>query len=259
MDYITRDKVVSLIKQDAEYPINFDKLIKWCGVNETRSRALHLLITNFTCDVEYVRLSNTPDLINSIYLRWDASKEFASMVKTPAGKAYRDLLIKTEKELGVFGDYGIFKVKENQLNSNTHEIGLLHDVVINLNLEFTILKDKIERLEGASVLVHTPLKLSNVNENSNVTNSNSNSDSNKETRQKLVDLVTGYAKQKAFEDKDSYRNAWNLLYCEFKQKVQIDLKRKAKAAKFDTTLEYVCTYRLLPLLYEIALETFTFA
>jgi phage anti-repressor protein len=235
------------LKENREYPINFDHLIEWCGLTNSQ-RARHYLINNFTVDLDYTQLAISVSIPNSLYLRVDASKEFASTCKTEEGRNYRQTFINAERELGIYSQAFMSDQYKETIKGYSIDINDLKNQLTEVKQIVQILNQRVNNLTESS----KPKQEIKVNENKI---------NGFTARENLNSLVNQYVYIHQTKDKDGYRKAWNELYFYFKNETGIDLKRRVSTAKckpgqpkITSGVEYAEQYRLIDLLYELAKE-----
>lgn len=237
----------NILKENREYPINFDHLIGWCGLTNV-ARARHYLINNFTIDLDYTQLAISASIPNSLYLRVDASKEFASACKTEEGRNYRQIFINAERELGIYSQTSMSNKYKEIIEDHSINIKDLQNELTEFKQFVQILNQRINNLTQST----KPKQETKVNENKI---------NGFTARENLNSLVNQYVYINQIKDKDGYRKTWNEIYFYFKEQTGIDLKRRVSTikpkvgkTKITTGVEYAEQYRLIDLLYELAKE-----
>jgi hypothetical protein len=240
----------NILKENREYPINFDHLITWCGLT-SKSRATHYLINNYAVDVDYTQLAMSISIPNSLYLRIDASKEFANTCKTKEGRLYRNTFINAERELGIFNPVSMFSNYNKTVDDQKVTINDLQKQLTEIRQLILITNQRVDNLTE-NTKVRTKPEEVKVNI-AKITGSS--------YREKLNSLVNQHVLDNQTKDKDGYRKAWNEVYFYFKEQTGIDLKRKASTyknkegkPKVTSGVEYAEQHRLISLLYELAKE-----
>ena len=237
----------NILKENREYPINFDHLVGWCDLTNVQ-RARHHLINNFTIDLDYTQLAISASIPNSLYLRIDASKEFASACKTEKGRNYRETFIVAERELGIYNQASMSDLYKETINDHSVMIDDLKNQLTEVKQLVQIANQRVDNLTQ-STKPKQEVKVI-VDKTNNLT-----------ARERLNSLVNQYVYVHQTKDKDGYRKAWNEIYFYFKQETGIDLKRRVSTikskpgkSKITSGVEYAEQYRLIDLLYELAKE-----
>jgi phage anti-repressor protein len=250
MQEFTVEIAKNILKENREYPINFNYLVGWCGLTNVQ-RARHYLINNFTVDLDYTQLAISTSIPNSVYLRVDASKEFASTCKTEEGRNYRQTFINAERELGIYNQVSMSDLHKETINNHSVMIDDLQNQLTEVKQLIQIANQRVDNLTQSTKSKQEVKVI--VDKTNNLT-----------AREKLNSLVNQYVYVHQTKDKDGYRKAWNELYFYFKNETGIDLKRKVSTAKckqgqpkITSGVEYAEQYRLIDLLYELAIEVLT--
>lgn len=104
MTAITKENVMSLVKSDVEFPVNFDDAWQWLEYSKKGHAKESLLKCGFIEKVDYIvfpveRENSVGRPSETISLTTDCFKQWSMMSGTPKGKEVRLYFIECEKEL----------------------------------------------------------------------------------------------------------------------------------------------------------------